>query len=47
VPRVAPEPVHRAAVAAAPDRAAWWRDRHDRVAALLDAATGAGRVSTG
>lgn len=47
VPRVAPEPVHRAGVAAAADRAAWWRDRHDRVAALLDAAAGADRVSTG
>lgn len=38
VPRRAPEPVHRSRVAAAPDRDAWWRDRHDRVAALLDAA---------
>ncbi|MFC4951163.1 o-succinylbenzoate synthase [Pseudonocardia sp. GCM10023141] len=34
VPRRAPEPTHRAAVAAAADRAAWWQARRDRVAAL-------------
>ncbi|MEJ8281255.1 o-succinylbenzoate synthase [Pseudonocardia spirodelae] len=37
VPRSAPDPVRRGAVAAPPGRAAWWRERHDRVAALLDA----------
>lgn len=36
VPRRAPEPARRAEVAAPPDREAWWRDRHARVAALLD-----------
>jgi O-succinylbenzoate synthase len=34
VPRSAPEPVHRDAVAAPPDRDAWWRARYDRVTAL-------------
>ncbi len=35
VPRRAPEPVRRAAVAADPERAAWWRDRLARVSALV------------
>ena len=36
VPRRAPEPVRRAALAADPDRARWWNDRLARVSALLD-----------
>jgi O-succinylbenzoate synthase len=36
VPRQAPEPVHRAAVAANPERTRWWRERLTRVAALND-----------
>ncbi len=35
VPRRAPEPVRREALAADPDRDAWWRDRLTRVTALL------------
>ncbi|ANY10197.1 o-succinylbenzoate synthase [Pseudonocardia sp. HH130630-07] len=37
VPRRAPEPVRRDGVEADPERAARWRARHDRVAALLEA----------
>jgi O-succinylbenzoate synthase len=37
VPRRAPEPARRAAVAADPERAAWWRDRLARVSALVAA----------
>jgi O-succinylbenzoate synthase len=33
VPRRAPEPVRRSAVAAGPDRVRWWQERLDRVAA--------------
>jgi len=35
VPRRAPEPVRRDALAADPDRAVWWRERLERVTALL------------
>jgi O-succinylbenzoate synthase len=37
VPRRAPEPVHRDAVAANPERTRWWRERLTRVAALSGA----------
>jgi o-succinylbenzoate synthase len=36
VPRQAPEPVHRDAVAANPERTRWWRERLTRVAALSE-----------
>ncbi|RZT84550.1 O-succinylbenzoate synthase [Pseudonocardia sediminis] len=35
VPRRAPDPVRRAALAADDERTAWWRERFDRVAELL------------
>ena len=36
VPRQAPDPVHRDAVAANPERTRWWRERLTRVAALSE-----------
>ncbi|SFN77804.1 O-succinylbenzoate synthase [Pseudonocardia ammonioxydans] len=38
VPRRAPEPAHRDAVAAPAERADWWRARHDRIRGLLERA---------
>jgi O-succinylbenzoate synthase len=37
--RRAPEPVRRNEFAADPERARWWRERLDRVAALVGAPT--------